>query len=313
MPSLAIIGAGLAGISLARLLSDRYTIKLFDKSRGVSGRLATRRFEIGEFDHGAQYFTARNPHFLEFLQPALSQGQLAVWKPRLRTIEVGKPLSKRSWFEPHYVGTPSMTSWLKSLAEGLDIQRECTIQKLERQAQGWYLNEQWGPFDWVVSTLPAPQTDQILPGQFDLQQVQMQPCYALLLRFSEMPKCRWEAAVVKNSKLAWLAWNQTKPRRSPQPCLVAHSSNAWAQQHWDQDPEISKNQMLEELWKVTGFQPELCDEMAFHRWRYAHTSQPLCRPYLLEHHLQVAVCADWCLESRAEAAYLSARALAEAL
>ena len=313
MPSLAIIGAGLAGISLARLLSGRYEVTLFDKSRGISGRLATRRLEVGEFDHGAQYFTARNPHFIEFLQPALKLGQLAVWKPRLRTLEAGKPLSKRTWLEPHYVGTPSMTSWLKALAEGLEIRRDCLIQHLERRSEGWYLNAELGPFDWVVSTLPAPQTAELLPWKFDLSQVEMQACYALMLRFAEMPKCRWEAAVVKGSCLSWMAWNQTKPRRSPQPCLVVHSANAWAQVHWGEEPEESQRLMLEELWKLTGFPPDSAAELAFHRWRYAHTSQPLCRPYLLEHTQNLAVCADWCLESRAEAAYLSARALAQAL
>ncbi|WP_431268910.1 FAD-dependent oxidoreductase [Dankookia sp. P2] len=47
-PRIAVIGAGLAGLSCARaLLARGATIRLFDKGRGAGGRLATRRAEAG--------------------------------------------------------------------------------------------------------------------------------------------------------------------------------------------------------------------------------------------------------------------------
>jgi renalase len=38
-------------------------VLVLDKGRGVGGRLATRVFERGRFDHGAQRYTARTPEF----------------------------------------------------------------------------------------------------------------------------------------------------------------------------------------------------------------------------------------------------------
>ena len=67
---IAIVGAGMAGLSCAtRLAALGHEIALFDKGRGPGGRMATRRVEADgtmlRFDHGAQYFTARDPRFVE--------------------------------------------------------------------------------------------------------------------------------------------------------------------------------------------------------------------------------------------------------
>src|SRR3546814_6562189 len=55
----AIIGAGISGLACARRLRDAgLEATLFDKSRGIGGRLATRRANPGNpevaFDHGAR-------------------------------------------------------------------------------------------------------------------------------------------------------------------------------------------------------------------------------------------------------------------
>ena len=61
---IAIVGAGVAGLACARALADAgLHVQIFEKSRGVSGRMSTRRGELGQCDHGAQYFTARDPAF----------------------------------------------------------------------------------------------------------------------------------------------------------------------------------------------------------------------------------------------------------
>ena len=56
--NVSIIGTGLSAIFAARIIQERSDRKviLFDKARGVGGRLATRRSENGKFDHGLQYF-----------------------------------------------------------------------------------------------------------------------------------------------------------------------------------------------------------------------------------------------------------------
>ena len=59
VPAVAVIGAGISGLFAARTLADRgLNVKVFDKGRGLGGRMSTRRVDGKScFDHGAQYFT----------------------------------------------------------------------------------------------------------------------------------------------------------------------------------------------------------------------------------------------------------------
>ena len=70
---IGVVGAGVAGLSAARALVDRgHQVIVFEKARAPGGRVATSRLRGIEmpravagstlaFDHGAQYFTARDP------------------------------------------------------------------------------------------------------------------------------------------------------------------------------------------------------------------------------------------------------------
>ncbi|MFM2034129.1 MAG: hypothetical protein RJA32_764, partial [Pseudomonadota bacterium] len=64
--TVAVIGAGISGAACAfELQSLGFEVQVYEKSRGASGRLSTRRTETWSADHGAQYFTARDPLFIK--------------------------------------------------------------------------------------------------------------------------------------------------------------------------------------------------------------------------------------------------------
>ena len=72
---IAIVGAGISGLACARALADAgLNVQVFEKSLGVAGRMSTRRGELGQCDHGAQYFTARDAAFRAQVQEWIEAG-----------------------------------------------------------------------------------------------------------------------------------------------------------------------------------------------------------------------------------------------
>ena len=134
MVKIAIIGSGLAGISTALLLKDQADITLFEKARGVSGRMSTRMADPYLFDHGAQYFTVRTDAFRSFVHPLLDAGVIARWNANYVELDRNKIIKYIDWAKekPRYVGVPRMNSINKHLARNLKINVNTKIKKLEK-------------------------------------------------------------------------------------------------------------------------------------------------------------------------------------
>ena len=72
MKKVAIIGAGLSGLTAAHFLEDYAEVFIFEKSNGLGGRMSTRRHDRYSFDHGAQYFTVKTKQFSQFIKETLT-------------------------------------------------------------------------------------------------------------------------------------------------------------------------------------------------------------------------------------------------
>jgi renalase len=114
---IAIVGAGLAGLSAASaLLAAGNHVTMFDKGRSVGGRLATRRIvvpggeQIARFDHGAQFFTVRDPRFAEMVSQLERHGLVRVWSRGFGPVQDG---------HARYVVDGGMAALAKHLASTL--------------------------------------------------------------------------------------------------------------------------------------------------------------------------------------------------
>jgi renalase len=137
--AIAVIGAGLAGLTLAHRLAGHAAVSVFEKGDSVGGRLSTLWSDGFQFDHGAQYFTIRGGAFRKFLEPALAQGVVAPWDPVIVTLEVGKKEVTESRDEVIYVARPGMDGLCAHLAEGLAVTPGVDIVSLEKDGGGWRL------------------------------------------------------------------------------------------------------------------------------------------------------------------------------
>lgn len=321
MLNIAVIGAGLAGVSFARELADRAKVTVFEKSRGAGGRMATRYAGPFEFDHGAQYFTVRSEAFRAALDPFLASGLVQAWAGRVVRLKPGTAPEDAPADADRYVAVPRMNALVKAMADGLDLRPGVQVAKLDRCADGWHLLDAegtaFGPFDWVVSSAPSVQAAALAPPGFSgaeaLRSVRMRGNFTLMLGFEETLEPGWEGAFVDDNPLGWIAVNSAKPGRPGATSLVVQSANDWAEAHLEDDPERVKAAMIREVKVLTGIDAGRAVHSALHRWRYADVPTPAGAPFLMDEVLRFAACGDWCLKGRVEAAFTSGTGLAGAL
>lgn len=306
--SVAIVGAGLAGLTCAReLVAHGIAPVIFDKGRGLGGRLSTRRALGGyQFDHGAQYLTADSDGFASLLHRAQAAGAVAAW-----------PLDA---VDAAFVGVPGMTGLAKFLATGLDIRKGARITRVLECDGLWQLEWDGGAeqFERVVVTAPAPQTKALLPSDHPflgpLQTVGMDPCLALMVALPEDASVPIATRRSPSDDLSWVAFDSDKPGRPDAPCLVAHASPEWSVRHLELEMDEVAQRMLPLVSHVLGV--HLNGDFPYlsaHRWRYALVSSPLGLPFLADETNTLFAAGDWCLGARAEDAWSSGLATAGAL
>ena len=320
---IAIIGAGISGLTLADALSTKAEVTVFEKARGVGGRMSTRYADPYYFDHGTQFFTVRTELFQQFLKPYADSGVIAPWEGKVITREEGKKDTKRMWFEPHFVASPNMNSLCKAIAANLQVRCGIEVAPLDKRTQeGWLLkdknDQELGVYDWIISTVPPEQTarlfDHRLPADSPIRQSVLLGCYALMLGFSKPLDYTWIATEVHDNPIKWISFNHTKPGRNNEVAsVVAHSTHEWAEAHIDNDMKEAENFLLDCLQEVSGIRYREADFIASHRWRYAtvkNTSNP--GPYI-DVDSGLAASGDWCTASRIEDAWTSSMQLADTL
>lgn len=322
MKRIAIIGAGMAGLTLAGLLREYADVAVFEKSCGVGGRMASRRTGGFSFDHGAQFFTARSLAFRHFLQAYQAQGLVQEWRPRVQTLAQGEKAYKRDWFEPHYVAVPGMTALCKAMATGIDVRLDVRVGIPQRQQGGrWRLplgaTDLSDEFDWILCTAPAPQTRVLFPEDFayqaQLAKVVMRPCITLLLGFQQIPSWHFDAARIKHPVLDWISCEASRPGRGLEYGITVHSTGSWAAAHLHAPDEYLAECMLNALEVVTGQSLPPIAMQQIKRWHHAQAEAPEEPLLLLDNNLQLAACGDWALQPRVEGAFLAAHNLVEVL
>ncbi|HEU4327757.1 MAG TPA: FAD-dependent oxidoreductase [Roseiflexaceae bacterium] len=293
---LAIIGAGCAGLAAARELRRQrpdLAITVYEKSRGLGGRAATRRRDGFVFDHGAQYFKTPDPALERLITEELPTDLLhdigmPVWTFDVDgTIAEGDPQQN---VDPKWTYRDGLNRLGKLLVEGLDVRREVRIARLEHHdgpGGRWSLVDTSGALagtvDRVLLTPPAPQTADLLaalpPDPRDallaeLGQARYRRCISLALAYHR-PLARPFYALVNTDRrhpIAWLALEHQKaPGRSPSghSLLLPQMAPQWSLDHWDtseaQLAALAAPLAAALLGEELG-DPLWCDVQ---RWRYA--------------------------------------------
>lgn len=300
---IAIIGAGLAGLTAAAALrAAGLSPVVLEKSRGIGGRLATRRVatEAGAalaFDHGAPWVPPRPMGFAAFLREAAGRGEAS---------EIGEG----------YVGAPGMSDLLRGLAAGLDIRFRTEVSALRRAGSGWRVEtgEAADGFDRVICTAPAPQTARLSTEARRVAEAAaaaiMAPVWTVMAAW-EAPGAARETATPA-PPLGSIAAMPGRPGRPDSPFAVAaHATEEWSAAHLEMERPEAAAALVGPLAETLGLDPGAAIHLAAHRWRFARARRPVGAPFLQEDGLFVA--GDWLLGEEAGDAWASGAAAAQAL
>ncbi len=310
LPSIAVIGAGLAGLTCAQTLKEAGTASLvFDKARGPGGRLSSRRRLDTTLDLGCQAITASNPEFQHQLLAWEQQGLVQPW--------VEQPTS--------WCALPRMSALTRSLAKNLDLMTSTRIQRLEKQPQdGWVLyddqNNSWGPFKTVVLATPASQAAPLLEPvaaqlYSKLIKVQEQPlwvAYAILPTGLQPTASLLAPTAAELSRITCL--NSKPGQQTDLQRWVIEATPEWSQNNQDRSPAEVAEMLFDLCKQEPEFNP-LAKPLLLeaHRWLYGRTANPLGEDFLSDTSEKLYVIGDYCLGSDAEAAWLAGRRLGKAL
>ncbi|MBT8398475.1 MAG: NAD(P)-binding protein [Gemmatimonadetes bacterium] len=312
-----IIGAGLAGLMAGRTLRDSgIAVTLFDKGRRPGGRANTREHGPHRFDHGAQFFTVRDPALREITESWIAAGIVEEWTGSLVRIqgeEIGpaKPSIR-------YVGVGGMITLPSYLAQELDVRTDTRVESLDLEDSTWTLfaddGSVLGRFDAVLVAVPAPQAVSLLSPVPELQseaaRVEMAPCWAGMYVFERPLGLGFDGAFLGNNPLSWIARDSSKPGRSDVEAWVLHAGPDWTRANLEMDRVEAAGALLREFRNRFGPLPKVTFQRA-HRWSFALVSGPAPGGALFDAARAIGACGDWCNAGRIEGALSSGMAAAE--
>jgi renalase len=326
----AVVGAGMAGAACAsRIAGSGAEVHLFDKSRGVGGRLATRRVcwtdDAGvahdtAFDHGAPGFSAQGAAFSRFVHDRCLRGELHRWRPRMASGSSAAPEGFEQW-----VAGAGMPALCRRLVDGLPSTLGKPVDALHRERQGWRLAAKGaspGPvFSQVVLAMPPRQAAELLaphhPGWANqARQRRMAACWTLMAIADEPAGgTDWDVARPREGPLACIIRNDRKPGRPferGRAHYVAHANAAWSETHLELPQAEVQAALLRALADVLPETPRWRFSQV-HLWRYASVARASTRtlqPFWFDADLGLGVCGDYLGGAGVEGAWVSGDALA---
>lgn len=336
---IAVIGAGVAGLSCAReLLACGYEPVVFEAGDRMGGRCSSRDTRIGWFDDGAQVisgatrlhaYAAQRTDELEAMHPWTVPATPAEDEPkgkdRDKDEDEDEAATTRTLKLMGAVGVPSMLALASAVAQPLDVRLHTPIQQARRCGRSWVLRDAAGEIDEdfqaVVLAIPAPlalplaRESAMLAAALDA--VRYSSRWVLLLG-SERAVSLPGYSEFKGSPIERVAAMHSKPGRLttvPQRWFV-EADERWSLHHAHDDAETAADLLLDNFCAHVG-RPVTPNFLCAHYWRHAFVETPaaLARQlgYLWDDEVRIGVCGDSVVASQVDLAHRSGVALAQGM
>ncbi len=346
-----IVGAGIAGLACARRLQQAgYTVTVWEKSRGLGGRMATRRLEGMAMDHGARYVQPQGSLLTQLVQQWEAQGLLQQWSPHVYELDSTGQLNPGAIPGPTYCAPAGMAALGKSLAGELTLYKQQRVTAIAPTEEGtWQLtaiaapeeSTHTTPVKALVLAMPAPQSVALLeplrshPTVTDLlthlATVRYAPCITVMAQYAApmiyehdpaplpcAPTAPWMVTGHADTPFFWVGLDSSK-RGLAHPNVILQSSAGFAE-HWLEvpHPQDAGTALLQQAGKLIAPWLSQPARWQVHRWRYALVEQPCqVRPTAMQTPLPLVACGDWwgdrALDTALESGWAAAEEVNQAL
>jgi len=322
----AVIGAGVAGLSCAReLAAGGADVCVFDASDTPGGRVATLLSEAGSYDHGAQYFTVHDERFAAAVHSWEAEGIVQRWNGRVIAFS-DYSFEDRTRSAERFVAVPNMQQLGVHLARDLTIHYKSVVSRVVRQEAGWRVecadrnDVDPAVYDAICVALPSKSAAAMLRDLTPLAEiaatVNWDPCWAAMMALPRPCSVEYDGAFYTDDPiLGWCARDSAKPRRGNVPGIaerwVLHARPRWSRRFFQMDEaEVAK-------WLIRSFsarirRPLNPTHVTAVRWQFATPLNPLSQVCLWDAQQRIGAAGDWCNGPRVEGAYLSGVGLAQA-
>lgn len=309
-PKVGIVGAGVAGASCAGVLAAAgWDVDVFDKARGVGGRLSTRRFEQGWATLGTPFLSAKREPFRGQLRDWARQGWVSavrgnIWQGRA-TI---------SWAEAqlqnHYRPTIEPSQLVRRLLGTARLHTGQRVTALEPRTLVFEDGRRLADYDCVVCSVPTPQAIPMLDAlpllRERIEAVRYRPIWSFLMRWEGGPA----ADVIKfDDHLLNLAVRQDAGGAG---LWAVHSSHEFAETYLEAHEMEASTRGASALMGLLGL-PWPVEVEASHLWRHARPVSSTGGFWVGDRENRVALIGDGIAGVGVERAWESGTRLAQAI
>tara|TARA_B110000971_G_C20024076_1_gene507865 strand:- start:219 stop:1184 length:966 start_codon:yes stop_codon:yes gene_type:complete len=317
MIDFCVLGSGIAGSTIAKQLSKKYSVHVFDKAKGPGGRSSNKRFKKNlSFDHGVQYISPRSKIFTKFTQNLFKKKIFKNWDGNHLDFTLEKKLHSIK-----YIGKKGNNALIKYQLKGIKQFFASHIIRINNKKYFWEItlkDNSKHQFKALILTCPFPQLKKLARNYLDKKisnlKVQMQPNITVMIAFKNNKNLPISSIKFNDEILTWAANENSKKRfKSNINLWTLQASLKWSKKTINKykNNKSIMNQLISRFVKLTGFEKNKIIYKKIHGWKYSYNYKKT--PFLSSWNkkYQLGICGDWFDGPKVENAWLSANDLAK--
>ena len=317
MKSVAIIGTGLSGLSLAHHLPP-LNITFFEKSWKPGGRISTRKHEQNKFDHGAHYLSI--DHGVLGLTDFLEKKDAIKKVDALYTPNFSKNSKKE--IKSILIGTQGIETIPMNIHRSLHYKTNFStkITSIKREKNSYFLHSedsQFGPFDMVFSCIPFEQAIPLFQEHIDLNNYPkptFSSIWTVMLGFDKRLGTDLQYGYYLNEKISFFMNQNFKHEQFDQENWVFNMRSDWTDKHYQIESYVLEDFVANEVKKIFDSDARPIFKKS-HRWKYANTKKSLReligKSFIESVDHKLYILGDWCEGPAMQDAWLAGKKLAK--